>query len=72
TYLRVGDIDLTVIDDENIALPGRVVDFLEIEKENENLEFKMQDISASMLRCLMESVRRTLFFVFSGAGTITL
>ncbi|GJR15418.1 DEAD-box ATP-dependent RNA helicase 39 [Tanacetum coccineum] len=47
TYLRVGDIDLTVIGDENIPFPGRVVDLLEIEKENENAEFKIQDIMSS-------------------------
>ncbi|GJV59505.1 hypothetical protein Tco_1465605 [Tanacetum coccineum] len=52
TYLRVGDIDLTVIGDENIPFPGRVVDLLEIEKENENAEFKIQDI-----KCIFAEVK---------------
>ncbi|PWA98409.1 hypothetical protein CTI12_AA019290 [Artemisia annua] len=45
TYLPVGDIDLTVVGDENISFPGRVVDLLEIEKENENAEFEIQNIN---------------------------
>lgn len=44
TYLPVGDIDLTVVGDDSIPFPGRVVDLLEIEKENENAEFEIQDI----------------------------
>lgn len=45
TYLPAGDIDLTVVGDENISFPGRVVDLLEIEKENENAEFEIQGIN---------------------------